>query len=395
MSFRPTSNRPRRSAAFFSLSLALFLSLDTWAATNGKLGPVISANATPLATGAEPLLDICPAIAKWRFRANAAGHNLDGFASHCPQSALILESTFENFGARQLNEDPAQAALQAWSEAATFQTQLTTRGDSLWLEGPNATALPSWQETGAPNWLTTFWSALASMARESGVGLLVNLDGLMPEGDLDALDDLVTALEATGCRYGFARSLSIDTLCVGESHPALGFESILPRLPTGRPVFLSRVEHAPLPATELHDCANDDYVTWLTWFDARLRQDPRVQGAALHDFGSASPSAHDALATCLSAIVTATVPPSAFALPDCADESGDGSSEGSGETSDHETPDDPPNTGSSMGTSGSGTFRDTEESGCGVPGSPFPLASLIPLATLLFPSGRRGQSARR
>ena len=222
------------------------------------------------------------------------------------------------------------------------------------------------------------------MARESGVGLLVHLDGLTPEGDLDSL---VTALESTGCRYGFTRSLSIDTLCVGATHPALDFESLLPRLPAERPVVLSHVEHAHLPATGLNDCASDDYVTWLTWFDARLRQTPRVLGAALHDFGSASASALDA---CVSAIVTAPVPPSDFALPDCADESGEGSG---GESSDNESPDAPSNTGSSMGASG--TFRDTEDSGCGVPGSSAPLHPLFALAAILGLCRRGGQCARR
>lgn len=391
MSFRPSALHPIRRAirraAFLCLPIALSLSFDAWAAADGKLGPLIAANATPLSTGAEQLLDTCPAIAKWRFRANTAGHNLDGFASRCPQSALVLQPTFESFGARRLDEDPAQAALQAWSEAATFQTLLSTRDDRLWLEGPDATSLPSWRETGAPSWLSTFWSALASMARESGVGLLVHLDGLTPEGDLDSL---VTALESTGCRYGFTRSLSIDTLCVGATHPALDFESLLPRLPAERPVVLSHVEHAHLPATGLNDCASDDYVTWLTWFDARLRQTPRVLGAALHDFGSASASALDALDACVSAIVTAPVPPSDFALPDCADESGEGSG---GESSDNESPDAPPNTGSSMGASG--TFRDTEDSGCGVPGSSAPLHPLFALAAILGLCRRGGQCARR
>lgn len=323
----------------------LFMPCISWAGAVGKLGPAIAADAPSSQTGADALLETCPAIAKWRFRPNAMGHNLDGFASRCPQSAIVLQPAFEDLEARSVAEDPAQAAQLVWNEMSLFQTVLMARDGRLWLEGPDADKLPDWQAAGAPAWLEDFWQALADHARASGVGLLVGLDGVSPGHRLDAL---VEMLEAQGIRHGFAHSAVIADLCAGEGSTALDFEGLLSSLPASRPLFLTRAGHA-----RPGDVSLSNYAAWLTWFDAVLRQQPdNVMGAALHDFGSASPSAHDALDGTLAEIVSADTPDLHVELRPCAGDPGE------------EDPEELPDAGAPSEIPGPGAFRDADESGC-------------------------------
>lgn len=355
------------------LAVAMLSPLASRADVAGKLGPAIAAEAPSLATGAEALLGTCPAIAKWRFRPNAMGHNLDGFASRCPRSAIVLQPTFDDLEARTVAEAPAQAAQLVWNEMSLFQTLLTARDGRLWLEGPTADKLPGWQAAGGPAWLTAFWQALAEMVQASGAGLLVGLDGVSPGSALDAL---VEALEERGVRHGFAHAASIDDLCIGEQSAALCFADLLSSLPEGRPLFLTRAGHGRPGVLVLAD-----YVSWLTWFDAALRQQPRVVGAALHDFGSAGETAHDALDETLAGIVSADTPPTRFDLKSCADNPDEGD------------PDERPDAGTSAEIAGSGAFREADESGCSAAAGGLPL-SLPGVATALsaFRSRRRSRA---
>lgn len=345
-----------------TLFVALSASFTAEASGAGKLGPVIAVNVSSRSTGADALLANCPAVAKWMIQADIFPPNIDGFASRCPQSVIVLQPTFDTLMPRTLDEDPVQSAEIVWATMTFFQTLLTTPAERLWLEGPTANFLPDWENTAAPAWLSVFWKTLVRRVQATGASLLVGLDGVKPGV---ALTGLIDTLEAQNIHYGFARSAFTPTLCIGETNEALAFEALLPSLPATRSLFLTRAGHDRPVSVE-----PADYTQWLTWFDVRLRNTPKVVGATLYDFGSGRDSAHDILDGALADLISIAVPLEPSALVQCDSDSED------------EDPE-PPDAGSSTVLPGSGTFRDADESGCNiVAGKAFPILGILALGLL-------------
>lgn len=151
-----------------------------------------------------------------------------------------------------------------------------------WLEGPNELDnLPNWyNDPTTANWVASFWSTLADLMHNAGYNPLVgSLVGGQPS-PATVFAPLAAAMKSKAYKWGwnyhsytFGATTSVST----ETAYALYYRQVRDQNGlAGIPLVLSEGGYLTTSSTGWQGrLTNDQYLSWLKWFDAQLKQDPR------------------------------------------------------------------------------------------------------------------------
>lgn len=161
-----------------------------------------------------------------------------------------------------------------------------------WLEGPNELDnLPNWYgDASAAQWVATFWSALGDLMHNAGYNPLVGSLVAGQPSPATIFSPLAMVMKSKRYKWGwsyhsytFAAMMSVNT----ESTYALYYRQIRDENGLAEiPVVLSGGGYLTTNSTGWQgQLTGNQYLSWLTWFDAQIQQHPEAVGLTIFQAG--------------------------------------------------------------------------------------------------------------
>ena len=258
-----------------------------------KLGPHVLA--TPNNSGAVTILGACPRVAKWVAPYPGTDLAISSYKTQCPSGIVILRIFVPpSMATYTPADDPTASANDFWNKMSTQGLSAAGPPNQInWLEGPNELDnLPNWyNDATAANWVASFWSTLADLIHNAGYNPLVgSLVGGQPSpvtmfGPLAAVMKSKPYKWAWGYHsYTFTASMDVGT----ETAYALYYRQVRDQNGlSGIPLVLSEGGYLTPSSTGWQgQLTNDQYLSWLKWFDAQIKSDPEVLGFTIFQVGN-------------------------------------------------------------------------------------------------------------
>lgn len=258
-----------------------------------RLGPHILGAANN--AGAVTVLDACPRVAKWVAPTPGIDLAISNYKKLCPSGNVILRIYIPlSMAAYTTADDPSASANDFWNKMSA--QGLSAAGPSNlidWLEGPNELDnLPNWyNDETAANWVAAFWSTLADLMHNAGYNPLVgSLVGGQPS-PAALFAPLAAAMKSKAYKWGwsyhsytFGATMSVSS----ETAYALYYRQIRDQNDLAAiPLVLSEGGYLTTNSTGWHgQLTNDQYLSWLKWLDAQMKQDPEVLGLTIFQIGN-------------------------------------------------------------------------------------------------------------
>lgn len=258
-----------------------------------KLGPHILGAADNF--GATTILSACPRVAKWIEPTPGIDTAITNYKSHCPGGIAVLRVYVSpSMAAYIVTDDPAASANDFWNKMSTQGLSAAGPASNIdWLEGPNEIEnLPNWYNDPAnANWVASFWSTLADLMHAAGYNPLVgSLIGGQPAPAAN-FAPLAAVMKSKSYKWGwshhsytFGATMDVTT----ETAIALYYRQIRDQNGlAGIPIVLSEGGYLTPGSTGWQgQLTNDQYLSWLKWFDAQMKQDPEVVGLTIFQVGN-------------------------------------------------------------------------------------------------------------
>lgn len=261
--------------------------------SSSKLGPHILG--TPNNAGAVTILGGCPRVAKWVAPSAGIDLAISNYKSSCPGAIVILRVFVPtSMAAYSLANDPAASANDFWSKMSTQGLSAAGPASKIdWLEGPNELDnLPNWyNDPTAANWVASFWSTIADLMHNAGYNPLVGSLVAGQPSPATIFAPLATAMKSKAYKWGwsyhsysFSATMSVST----ETAFALYYRQVREQNGlAGIPLVLSEGGYLTTSSTGWQgQLTNDQYLTWLKWFDAQMKQDAEASGLAIFEVGN-------------------------------------------------------------------------------------------------------------
>lgn len=261
--------------------------------SSSKLGP--HRLGAPNNAGATTIFGGCPRVAKWVAPTAGIDLAISSYKSRCAGGTVILRVYVSpSMTAYSLANDPAASANDFWNQMSTQGLSAAGPANQIdWLEGPNELDnLPNWyNDPTAANWVATFWSPLADLMHNAGYNPLVgSLVGGQPS-PATVFAPVAAAMKSKTYNWGwsyhsytFGATTSVST----ETAYALYYRQVRDQNGlAGIPLVLSEGGYLTTSSTGWQGkLTNDQYLSWLKWFDGRLKQDPEVLGLTIFQVGN-------------------------------------------------------------------------------------------------------------
>jgi hypothetical protein len=190
--------------------------------------------------------------------------------------------------------DPVASANDFWNQMLTQGLSSAGPPNQIdWLEGPNEVEnLPYWyNDPNSAAWVASFWSALADLMHNAGYNPLVgSLVGGQPSPPT-VFAPVVATMKSKGYKWGcsyhsytFGATMDVGT----ESAFALYYRQVRNQNGiAGIPLVLTEAGYLTPSSTGWQGhLTSNEYLSWLKWFDAQLKQDPEVLGVTIFQVGN-------------------------------------------------------------------------------------------------------------
>lgn len=261
--------------------------------SSSKLGPHILG--APNNAGATTILGGCPRVVKWVAPTAGIDLAISSYKSRCAGGTVILRVYVSpSMTAYSVANDPAASANDFWNQMSTQGLSAAGPANQIdWLEGPNELDnLPNWyNDPTAANWVAAFWSTLADLMHNAGYNPLVgSLVGGQPS-PATVFAPVAAAMKLKTYKWGwsyhsytFGATTSVST----ETAYALYYRQVRDQNGlAGIPLVLSEGGYLTTSSTGWQgQLTNDQYLSWLKWFDGQLKQDPEVLGLTIFQVGN-------------------------------------------------------------------------------------------------------------
>lgn len=261
--------------------------------SSSKLGPHILG--APNNAGAVTILGGCPRVAKWVAPNTGIDVAISSYKSLCPSGIVILRVYVPtSMAAYSTANDPAASANDFWNKMSTQGLNAAGPSNQIdWLEGPNELDnLPNWySDPTAANWVASLWSTLADLMHNAGYNPLVGSLTAGQPSPATIFAPVAAAMKAKAYKWGwsyhsytFGATTSVST----ESAYALYYHQVRDQNGlAGIPLVLSEGGYLTTSSTGWQgQLTNDQYLSWLKWFDAQMKQDPEVFGLTIFQVGN-------------------------------------------------------------------------------------------------------------
>lgn len=261
--------------------------------SSSKLGPHILG--APDNAGGMTILGACPRVAKWVAPAGAIDFAVSNYKSHCPAGIVILRVYIPaSMAAYTAANDPVASANDFWNKMLTQGLSSAGQPNQIdWLEGPNELDnLPNWyNDPTTATWVASFWSTLADLMHNAGYNPLVGSLVAGQPSPATVFAPVAAAMKSKGYKWGwsyhsytFGATMSVST----ETAYALYYRQVRDQNGlAGIPLVLSEGGYLTTSSTGWQGrLTNDQYLSWLKWFDAQLKQDPEVLGLTVFQVGN-------------------------------------------------------------------------------------------------------------
>ncbi|HXJ90392.1 MAG TPA: hypothetical protein VMS18_26505 [Candidatus Binatia bacterium] len=261
--------------------------------SSSKLGPHILG--APNNAGAGTILGACPRVAKWVAPYAGIDLAISSYKSRCPGGVVILRvyvpSSMAVYGAA---DDPTASANDFWNKMSTQGLSAAGPASQIdWLEGPNELDnLPNWySDPTTANWVATFWSSLADLMHRAGYNPLVGSLVAGQPSPASVFSPVAAAMKLKAYRWGwsyhsytFGATTSVST----EAAYALYYRQVRDQNGlAGIPLVVSEGGYLTTSSTGWQgQLSSDQYLSWLKWFDAQLKQDPEIPGFTIFQVGN-------------------------------------------------------------------------------------------------------------
>ena len=265
----------------------------TW---SSKLGPHILGPTNNAAV--HTILDACPPVAKWVTGYSGIDVEISSYKSHCSQGVVVLRVYIApSVASYTVADDPVAAAHDFWNKMSS--QGLSSAGSASlidWLEGPNEIEnLPAtwYSDLTAANWVASFWSTLADFMHNAGYNPLVGSLVAGQPAPVSNFGPLAEAMKSKTYKWGwsyhaytFTATNNIDT----EMTYALYYREIRDQNGlSGIPLVLSEGGFLTPSSSGWHgQLNNDQYLSWLEWFDAQTKQDSEIVGFTIFQVGNST-----------------------------------------------------------------------------------------------------------
>lgn len=329
--------QPRRAAVrpIGTAAIALLaVSAATAQQTESRLGLHMIINYT---SGASQVVNAHPRIHKILDTGGAMMASARDFKNNNPNGVVVLRIyTPESYN---LSQDPAWAATDFWTTVlAPPINRLSAQDRALidYVEGPNeGDSTPTWGSLADAQWFNTFWVNLAPLIAGAGFKpCAFSISVGNPPGDAAyvrlMLDTIVPALRVCKSFNGgwsyHAYTIPYSKDVGQEIWYSLRyrqyyqyFQSNYPDL-ANLPLLLTEggvdgQSGEGGPGWKVDTAAR--YIDWLTWFDARMKENPYVVGCTLFQSGDPNWFSFDVEEICpwLAQHILSSVPPTPPAAP--------------------------------------------------------------------------------
>jgi hypothetical protein len=261
--------------------------------SSSKLGPHILG--APNNAGAAIILSACPSVVKWVAPSNGIDLAISSYKSRCPGGIVVLRVYVPTSMATYSGaDDPASSATDFWNKMSTQGLSAAGPSNQIdWLEGPNELDnLPDWyNDPTTANWVAAFWSTLADLMHNAGYNPLVGSLVAGQPSPVTVFAPLAAAMKSKAYTWGwsyhpytFGATMSVST----ESAYGLYYRQVRDQNGlAGIPLVLSEGGYLTPNSTGWQGrLTNDQYLSWLKWFDAQLKQDPEVSGLTIFQVGN-------------------------------------------------------------------------------------------------------------
>ncbi|NLE60970.1 MAG: hypothetical protein GX616_21705 [Planctomycetes bacterium] len=302
--------------------------------TESRLGLHMIINYT---SGASQVVNAHPRIHKILDTGSAMRASARDFKTNNPDGVLVLRIyTPKSYN---VSQDPAWAANDFWTTVlAPPIDNLSPEDRALidYVEGPNeGDSTPTWGSLADAQWYNTFWVNLAPLIGNAGFKpCAFSISVGNPPGDTAyvrlMLDTIVPALRVCKSYNGgwsyHAYTIPYSKIVSQEIWYSLRyrqyysyFQSTYPDL-ADLPLLLTEggvdgQSGEGGPGWKVDDAAR--YIDWLTWFDARMKENPYVVGCTLFQSGDPNWFSFDTeeINPWLAQHILASVPPTPPAVP--------------------------------------------------------------------------------
>lgn len=261
--------------------------------STSRLGPHVLGAANN--AGAVTVLDACPRVAKWVAPTPGIDLAISNYKNLCPSGSVILRVYVSpSMAAYSTMDDPAASANDFWNKMSA--QGLSAAGPSNlidWVEGPNELDnLPNWyNDATTANWVATFWSTLADLMHNAGYNPLVGSLVAGQPSPATVFAPLAAAMKSKSYKWGwsyhsytFGATMSVSS----ETAYALYYRQVRDQNNlAGIPLVLSEGGYLTTSSTGWQgQLTNDQYLSWLKWFDGQMKQDPDALGLTIFQIGN-------------------------------------------------------------------------------------------------------------
>ena len=261
--------------------------------SSSKLGPHVLGD--PNNAGAMTILGACPRVAKWVLPYAGTDLAISYYKGHCPGGTVVLRVYVSpSMATYSPANDPVASADDFWNHMMAQGLSSAGQPNQIdWLEGPNELDnLPNWyNDPNTATWLASFWSTLADLMHNAGYNPLVGSVLAGQPSPVTIFAPVVGAMKSKQYKWGWSyHSYTFGaTMDVGaESAYALYYRQVRDQNGlAGIPLVLTEGGYVTPSSTGWQGhLTNAQYLSWLKWFDAQLKQDPEVLGLTIFQVGN-------------------------------------------------------------------------------------------------------------
>jgi hypothetical protein len=261
--------------------------------SSSKLGPHVLGVSSN--TGAVTILAACPRVAKWVIPNAGVDLAISSYKTRCPTGTVILRIYVPaSLATYSVTNDPVASANDFWNKMLSQGLGAISHPAEIdWLEGPNELDnLPNWyNDAAAATWVASFWSTLADLMHAARYNPLVgSLEGGQPS-PVTVFGPVATAMKSKAYRWGWsyhAYTFGATTNGATETAYALYYRQVRDQNGlAGIPLVLSEGGYLTTTSTGWQGrLTNAQYLSWLKWFDAQMKQDSEVVGLTIFQVGN-------------------------------------------------------------------------------------------------------------
>ncbi len=261
--------------------------------SSSKLGPHVLGASNNV--GAGSILGECPRVGKWVAPSPGIDVAISSYKSRCPGAIVILRVFVPtSMAAYSPTSDPAVSANDFWNKMSTQGLSATGPANQIdWLEGPNELDnLPNWyNDLSTASWVSSFWSTLADLMHNAGYNPLVGSLVSRQPSPATVFAPLAAVMKSKPYKWGWdyhAYTFTATTSVNIEDAYALYYRKVRDQNGlTGIPIVLGEGEYLTPSSTGWQgQLTNEQYLAWLKWFDAQMKQDLEVRGLTIFQIGN-------------------------------------------------------------------------------------------------------------